>query len=119
MTRGYGTVWRGGQWVYTDTGAPVDMSVPYGGADRPCAGCGQLPTPLGHDACIAGLPGVRNACCGHGHGPEGSHPDDPQASPGYRQYVPYVELASGTYLRGQAAMDFFAAHGRVVPSAAG
>ncbi len=31
-----------------------------------CAACGQLPTPEGHDACLGTLPGVWNACCGHG-----------------------------------------------------
>jgi hypothetical protein len=94
------------------------MSVPYGGADRPCSGCGQLPTAAGHDACIADLPGVRNACCGHGNGPDGVHPDDPKASPDFRVCVPYVELHGGTYLRGQQAMDFFAQHGKVVPTLA-
>ena len=34
--------------------------------DRPCTRCGEMPTEEGHDACIANLPGVRNACCGHG-----------------------------------------------------
>ncbi|TRZ80523.1 hypothetical protein D4R86_04185 [bacterium] len=34
--------------------------------DRPCPKCGRLPTKEGHDHCIANLPGVKNACCGHG-----------------------------------------------------
>jgi len=33
---------------------------------RKCPKCNQLPTGEGHDACIANLPGVLNACCGHG-----------------------------------------------------
>lgn len=33
---------------------------------RGCAECGLLPTPEGHDACIANLPGILSACCGHG-----------------------------------------------------
>ena len=32
---------------------------------RPCPRCGKLPK-NGHDACIKNLPGVKNACCGHG-----------------------------------------------------
>jgi hypothetical protein len=32
----------------------------------PCAVCGQLPTPEGHDACLGTLPDVSAACCGHG-----------------------------------------------------
>ncbi len=34
--------------------------------ERPCARCGKFPTAEGHDPCIANLPGVRAACCGHG-----------------------------------------------------
>lgn len=34
--------------------------------ERPCALCGKNVSKKGHDACIADLPGVRNACCGHG-----------------------------------------------------
>jgi hypothetical protein len=35
-------------------------------AKRPCAVCHRLRTPEGHDPCIANLPGVIQACCGHG-----------------------------------------------------
>lgn len=31
-----------------------------------CDFCGLGPTPEGHDGCIGTLPGVMNACCGHG-----------------------------------------------------
>lgn len=34
--------------------------------DRPCVRCGKMPTEEGHDHCIANLPGVQYACCGHG-----------------------------------------------------
>jgi hypothetical protein len=37
--------------------------------DGKCVRCGKERTPEGHDPCIANLPGVRNACCGHGIGP--------------------------------------------------
>jgi hypothetical protein len=33
---------------------------------RPCAVCHRLRTPEGHDPCVASLPGVINACRGHG-----------------------------------------------------
>jgi hypothetical protein len=33
---------------------------------RPCNRCGQCRTAKHHDPCIADLPGVRDACCGHG-----------------------------------------------------
>ncbi len=47
---------------YSDT----DDLVPRGPSRRPCPMCGELPTPEGHDPCIANLPGVSYACCGHG-----------------------------------------------------
>jgi len=31
-----------------------------------CAKCHERRTPDGHDPCIANLPGVQFACCGHG-----------------------------------------------------
>lgn len=35
----------------------------------PCSACGaERPTAEGHDPCIANLPGVSYACCGHGYG---------------------------------------------------
>lgn len=33
---------------------------------KKCPRCNALPTAEGHDACISNLPGVLNACCGHG-----------------------------------------------------
>ncbi len=41
---------------------------PTGWFYRPdlCLACGQYRTPEGHDPCIANLPGVDSACCGHG-----------------------------------------------------
>lgn len=44
-----------------------DLSVLDRNNLRPCVKCGGDPNKTdGHDPCIAGLPGVRNACCGHG-----------------------------------------------------
>lgn len=62
--------WRGNEiyydnaideWRYTSDGALVKDS------DRPCGYCGQERTPEGHDPCLGTLPGVVNACCGHGN----------------------------------------------------
>ena len=33
---------------------------------KPCVRCGRMPTTDGHDACLGTIPGIRNACCGHG-----------------------------------------------------
>jgi hypothetical protein len=50
-----------GTWVYADTGRPVADE-----PQRPCGHCGRAVTPDGHDGCLGTLPGVMNACCGHG-----------------------------------------------------
>jgi hypothetical protein len=34
--------------------------------DGRCVKCGKPRTKEGHDPCIANLPGVKYACCGHG-----------------------------------------------------
>lgn len=68
--------WRGhkiifiplvGEWIYEDTGEPVASNI-----NRDCNHCKLPCTPDGHDACIANLDGVSNACCGHGY-PEDSY----------------------------------------------
>lgn len=45
---------------YADSNMPVENN------ERPCVKCQRLATPKGHDACMANLPGVKYACCGHG-----------------------------------------------------
>ena len=47
-------------WRYTDTNERVI------GKERPCPKCGEKSAANGHDSCIANLPGVKYACCGHG-----------------------------------------------------
>jgi hypothetical protein len=46
-------------WKYND-GEPGEM------VTRPCPKCSNLPTIEGFDFCLGHLPGVKNACCGHG-----------------------------------------------------
>jgi hypothetical protein len=60
MVRGHKIIFDGDRWFYADTGEPVN------GNERPCAHCGRMPTPEGHDACCRHMPGVISACCGHG-----------------------------------------------------
>lgn len=67
--RGWPIVWVGskkdGYWTYKDTGERLPAT---GGKIRPCKKCGELFT-LGEgevDPCLGVLPGVNNACCGHG-----------------------------------------------------
>lgn len=79
MLRGHSMYWDGQQWRYTDTDEPTVETH----ADRPCGHCGRPPTPEGHDACLGTLPGVVNACCGHGVRGEA-----------------YVSFSNGVVLRG-------------------
>ncbi len=57
--RGWPTFWDGEQWRYEDNEQPVRD-------DRPCASCGEKPTPEGYDHCIGFVEGAWSACCGHG-----------------------------------------------------
>jgi len=85
-------MWRGhqiektafGEWRYTDTKQPVE-SLP----GRDCGHCGKPPTAEDHDACLGTLPGVVNACCGHGEVKSA-----------------YVDFDDGRRLSGQAARQW-------------
>lgn len=57
---------------------------------RPCGKCDKHKTPEGHDPCLGTLPGVQNACCGHG--------DRSDA---------YVVFDNDTRLAGDDAIAFF------------
>jgi len=59
--RGHRIIHRDGEWEFADTGEPA-----YLDNGRPCGHCGLASTPDGHDGCLGTMPGVRNACCGHG-----------------------------------------------------
>lgn len=60
--RGHEIEFLNGEWVYSDTKEPTVQTW----QERPCGHCGRSATKEGHDACISNLPGVMNACCGHG-----------------------------------------------------
>ena len=62
MMRGYETHYVGDRWLFTDTGQAVESTW----KTRPCGYCERANTPEGHDGCLGTLPGVMNACCGHG-----------------------------------------------------
>jgi len=64
---------------------------------RACPVCGLRPTPEKHDGCLGELPGVRFACCGHGHPEEANVTlDDPDRTARYSW----------------EAIDYFCAQGR-------
>lgn len=50
------------EWVYKDTG----LSTAKNYKKTACGHCGEHYTIEGHDPCIGTLPGLMNACCGHG-----------------------------------------------------
>lgn len=52
-----------------------------------CKHCNLERTPEGHDGCLGALPGVMNACCGHGKYGSGT----------------YVQLLDGVSISGQDA----------------
>lgn len=63
--RGHPTRWDedAGKWRYEDDGTPLPG---YGGELRPCTECGSEHEMHESDPCLGDLPGVDNACCGHG-----------------------------------------------------
>ncbi len=73
-------------WRYEDD----NSSVPENWKHRPCKKCGDYFTEDGHDPCIANLPNVQNACCGHA--------DTSQA---------YIQFNDGIRKNGQEAIDIF------------
>jgi hypothetical protein len=71
-------------YVYCDSFEPVADN-----PTRPCGHCGLANTSDGHDGCLGTLPGVTNACCGHGQEPS-----------------VYVTLADGARFEGAEAVAF-------------
>jgi len=63
--RGHPLIWKDDRWLYADDSSEIPAN---GGEIRPCIKCGALFS-LGEgevDPCLGILPGVDNACCGHG-----------------------------------------------------
>jgi len=81
--RGHKVVWKNKKWLFEDTMEPVHG---YGGEIRPCKKCGKLfeGSYMGdEDPCLGKLPGVDNACCGHG---------EPREA--------YIRFKNGTVIKG-------------------
>lgn len=63
-TLGHPIFWMEGEgWKLNSTGERLTDTVEK---SLSCVKCGLKATTEGHDPCIANLPGVKNACCGHG-----------------------------------------------------
>lgn len=67
---------------------PPDQSINR----MPCVKCGKLPTKENHDACLGTLPGVVDACCGHG------------------VTEAYINFENGLTLRGSLVIEFVQAN---------
>jgi len=80
--RGHPIFFNKGEWFYADSGAPT------AGNERKCGHCGKENSKEGHDGCLGTLPGVMNACCGHGVIDEA-----------------YIQLSPEKCLRGEEAIN--------------
>jgi len=81
--RGHEIEFLNGEWVYLDTKEPSRFTY----LERSCGKCGEKNTPEGHDPCLGTLPGVMNACCGHGVVKEA-----------------YIQYEDGSTVRGEIAI---------------
>jgi len=80
MYRGYKIELLNNVYVYSDSKQPVSEN-----KQRKCGKCNLEQTEDGHDGCLGKLPGLMNACCGHGHD------------------KPYVQFMDGFVIKGNDA----------------
>jgi len=80
--RGHPIVLVGNEWLYKDTKTPTANH------ERDCGHCGNSDSDEGHDGCLGTLPGLMNACCGHGVECEA-----------------YIQYESGDCVRGRDATE--------------
>lgn len=83
--RGHEIKLSGNEWIYCDT----EESTVDTWRDRPCGYCGLHNTKEDHDGCLGTLPGVINACCGHGNCSEA-----------------YVQFKDGSIIRKEDAIEW-------------
>ena len=81
--RGHPIYLDGEDYRYVDNDEPTATTW----TTRDCGHCYKRNTPEGHDGCLGTLPGVANACCGHGAVEEA-----------------YIQLHDGSELRGESAL---------------
>ncbi len=75
---------RDEKWYYSDTNELVTWE------SRPCGYCKLPKTSEGHDGCIANLPDVMSACCGHGETSEA-----------------YIQFVDKSVIRGSKAVIWY------------
>lgn len=81
--RGHKIEFINDKWIFSDTKELVCEN-----KNRPCGNCNKKNTKQGHDSCIADLPRVMNACCGHGKPSEA-----------------YIQFLDGRVIRGAKALN--------------
>lgn len=81
--RGYKIYEKDGEWFFSDTNNSVSITW----KERLCGCCNIDNTPEGYDGCIGRLPGVMNACCGHGE-----------------SKLAYIQFTGGLTIRGLMAL---------------
>ena len=77
---------------HSDEMQPIKNNLDPSDSKTPCAKCGKLPTKEGYDACLGTLPGVIDACCGHG------------------VKEAYIHFENGVTIRGSLVMEFVQAN---------
>ena len=83
LYRGHKILYRSKVWIYIDTEEKVQDN-----KDRKCGHCNIDNTVEGHDGCLGALPGLKNACCGHG-----------------KENDAYVQYLNGSCVHGKSAME--------------
>lgn len=80
--RGHPIIFINNKWVFEDN---YELLPGYGGNPKPraCKKCGSKHEMHESDSCLGDLPGVDNACCGHG----------------VREQA-YIRFTNGTIVRG-------------------
>ena len=85
--RGYDIEYINDEWYFCNSGDPVAENH----TEMPCGHCGKHDTKDGHDGCLGTLPGLMNACCGHGEFEE-----------------TYVQFLDGTIISGNSGQIILA-----------
>ena len=90
--RGHPIIWKNDEWFFKDSDKPIN-DPNDSKFDRPCIKCGKVFEGSNEgdpDPCLGNLPGVNNACCGHGN------PD-----------MAYIRFTNGIVIKGFTEVERF------------
>lgn len=77
---------KNSKWFFTDDNGEC---IPASESEKECKHCGKKQSHFRADPCIGKLPGVKNACCGHGN-----------------RELSYIQFENGTVIRGFELSDY-------------